>query len=212
MAGIDAGGDQGIALQGRALTVAVGRDAHVADQHVRKTSLRRFPCSLSFRRGLPHRKAEPGSRSAARRTPLPKNRCLPTGPPRRLRVNLGRHMTDRVALNLGLEEGENLSADASPVQALARDTTRPFFLCAFGRQMDCELWPVRHRLGVRQIPRAWFGDLAHQSARRLKRTQDFTVISSTISPEAFRRNLCRRRAASRLRASTRAEKAIAKYR
>jgi hypothetical protein len=177
-----------------------------------KTSLRRYPSSRSLRRGLPHGKAEQRSRSAARRTPLSENRCLPTSPPRRLRVNLGHYTTNRVAVSLGLEEGKNLSADASPIQTLARDTTRRFFLCAFGWQMDCELWPVGHRLGVRQIPRAWLRNLAQQSAYRLKRTQDFTVISSTISPEAFRRNLCRRRAASRLRASTRAEKAIAKYR
>jgi 2,4-dienoyl-CoA reductase-like NADH-dependent reductase (Old Yellow Enzyme family) len=81
-----------------------------------------------------------------------------------------------------------------------------------GGRIIAQLWPVRHPLGVRQIPGAWFGDLAHQSDHRLKRAQDFIGISSTISPEAFRRNLCRRRAASRLRASTRAEKAIAKYR
>ena len=34
---IDAGGEQGVALQVQHLPVAVGRDAHVADQHVRKT-------------------------------------------------------------------------------------------------------------------------------------------------------------------------------
>ena len=47
----------------------------------------------------------------------------------------------------------------------------------------------------------WHINQLHQ----LKRTQDFTVISSTLSPDAVRRTLCLRRAASRLRASTRAD-------
>ena len=41
-----------VALQVQHLPVAVGRDAHVADQHVRKTSPAGFPHSASFRQGL----------------------------------------------------------------------------------------------------------------------------------------------------------------
>ena len=49
---IDAGGKQRITLQVQHLPVAVGRDPHVADQHVRKTSRSEFPHIASFRRGL----------------------------------------------------------------------------------------------------------------------------------------------------------------
>ena len=49
---IDPGGEKGVALQVQHLPVAVGRDAHVADQHVRKTPSERFPHSASFRQGL----------------------------------------------------------------------------------------------------------------------------------------------------------------
>ena len=52
---IDAGGEQRVTLQVQNLTVAVGRDAHVADQHVRKTSSNGFPHSAPFRQGLPYR-------------------------------------------------------------------------------------------------------------------------------------------------------------
>ena len=48
--------EQGIALQGRSLAVAVRRDAHIADQHVRKTSYSEFPHTASFRRRLSHGK------------------------------------------------------------------------------------------------------------------------------------------------------------
>jgi hypothetical protein len=51
---IDAGGDEGITLQVEHLAVAIRRDAHVTDQHVRKTSFNRFPHIASFRQGLSH--------------------------------------------------------------------------------------------------------------------------------------------------------------
>src|SRR5690242_4885599 len=49
---IDAGGEQSVALQIQHLPVAVGRDAHVADQHVRKTSAAAYPYTAPFRQGL----------------------------------------------------------------------------------------------------------------------------------------------------------------
>ena len=49
---IDTGGDEGIPLQVKNLPVGVGRDAHVADQHVRKTSSFEFPHTAPFRQGL----------------------------------------------------------------------------------------------------------------------------------------------------------------
>ena len=49
---IDPGGEERVTLQVQNLTVAVRRDAHVADQHVRKTSSNEFPHSVSFRQGL----------------------------------------------------------------------------------------------------------------------------------------------------------------
>ena len=44
---IDAGGQQSITLQVQNLTVTVGRDAHVADQHVRKTLSKNTAVSAS---------------------------------------------------------------------------------------------------------------------------------------------------------------------
>jgi hypothetical protein len=52
---INAGSEQRVTLQIQHLTVAVGRDPHVADQHVRKTQLGRFSHSTPFRRGLSYR-------------------------------------------------------------------------------------------------------------------------------------------------------------
>ena len=49
---VDASGQERVALQVEHLAFAVSRDAHVADQHVRKTSLGRFPYHVSFRQGL----------------------------------------------------------------------------------------------------------------------------------------------------------------
>jgi hypothetical protein len=49
---VDTGGEERVALQVQHLTVALGGDAHVADQHVRKTPSGRFPHSASFRQGL----------------------------------------------------------------------------------------------------------------------------------------------------------------
>lgn len=49
---IDAGSDQSITLQVQHLAIAIRRDAHVADQHVRKTSFSRFPHTAPFRHGL----------------------------------------------------------------------------------------------------------------------------------------------------------------
>ena len=49
---VDPGGEKRVTLQVQNLAVAVGGDAHVADQHVRKTLLRGFPYSRSFRHGL----------------------------------------------------------------------------------------------------------------------------------------------------------------
>ena len=51
---IDTGSDQSITLQVQHLAVAICRDAHVADQHVRRTSLSGFPHSAPFRQGLSH--------------------------------------------------------------------------------------------------------------------------------------------------------------
>jgi hypothetical protein len=49
---INAGGDERVALQVKDLPVGVGRDPHVADQHVRKTSslgfLHRYPIPTGF--------------------------------------------------------------------------------------------------------------------------------------------------------------------
>lgn len=78
VAGINAGGDQRIALQGRALSVAVERDAHVPSQQVRKTSQGSFQYSLPFRQYLSFRKAEPMSLSATRPIGVSESRCLPT--------------------------------------------------------------------------------------------------------------------------------------
>ena len=44
--GIDPGGQQRITLQIKHLAVPIGRNAHVANQHVRKTSLTDFPCII----------------------------------------------------------------------------------------------------------------------------------------------------------------------
>ena len=41
------------------LPVALAGDTHVANQHVRKTLSWRFPCTISFRQGLPYRFAGP---------------------------------------------------------------------------------------------------------------------------------------------------------
>ena len=49
---VDTGGEERVALQVQHLTVALGGDAHVADQHVRKTPSGRFPHSTPFRQGL----------------------------------------------------------------------------------------------------------------------------------------------------------------
>jgi hypothetical protein len=54
MTPIDAGGDEGITLQVQHLAVAIRRDTHVTDQHVRKTPLNGFPHTASFRQGLSH--------------------------------------------------------------------------------------------------------------------------------------------------------------
>ncbi len=49
---VDAGGEERVTLQVQHLPVAVGGDAHVADQHVRKTSSGGFPHNAPFRQGL----------------------------------------------------------------------------------------------------------------------------------------------------------------
>ena len=49
---VDASREKRVALEIQHLTVAVRRDPHVADQHVRKTSRIRFPYVGSFRHGL----------------------------------------------------------------------------------------------------------------------------------------------------------------
>jgi hypothetical protein len=51
---IATGSDQSITLQVQHLAVAIRRDAYVANQHVRKTSLSRFPHNAPFRQGLSH--------------------------------------------------------------------------------------------------------------------------------------------------------------
>jgi hypothetical protein len=49
---IDTGGDERVSLQVKNLPVGVGRDPHVADQHVRKTSSLGFPHNAPFGQGL----------------------------------------------------------------------------------------------------------------------------------------------------------------
>jgi hypothetical protein len=49
---IDPGGEQRVTLQVHDLPVTAGGDAHVADQHVRKTSPKRFPHTAAFRHRL----------------------------------------------------------------------------------------------------------------------------------------------------------------
>lgn len=56
VSGVDAGTNQGVALQRRVLPVIVGRDTHIADKHVWKTLQRTFPSILSFRHGFSYRK------------------------------------------------------------------------------------------------------------------------------------------------------------
>ena len=59
----------------------VGRDAHVADQHVRKTSPEGFPHSASFRQGLSC-SFWPTNRRLPSRAVIPtENRCFPTPTP-----------------------------------------------------------------------------------------------------------------------------------
>ena len=55
MARIDASCQQRIALQVGGLAIIVGGDAHVADEHVRKTGLSRFSYALPLRYCFPHR-------------------------------------------------------------------------------------------------------------------------------------------------------------
>ena len=61
---VDPGRDQRVALEVDRLTVVGGRDAHVADRHVRKTSPREFPRSLASRRGLSRRQRRIGKGQA----------------------------------------------------------------------------------------------------------------------------------------------------
>jgi len=49
---IDTSGDERVSLQVKNLPVGVGRDTHVADQHVRKISSLGFPHTAPFRQGL----------------------------------------------------------------------------------------------------------------------------------------------------------------
>jgi hypothetical protein len=49
---VDTGGEERVTLQVQRLTVALRGDAHLADQHVRKTPSGRFPHSAPFRQGL----------------------------------------------------------------------------------------------------------------------------------------------------------------
>ena len=49
---IDPGGEQCIPLQVQHLPVAIGRDAHITDQHVRENLPQGFPHSAPFRQGL----------------------------------------------------------------------------------------------------------------------------------------------------------------
>jgi hypothetical protein len=48
---VKVGVQQCVALKVQHLSVVVAGNAHVADQHVRKTSLDRFPRNMSFRQG-----------------------------------------------------------------------------------------------------------------------------------------------------------------
>jgi len=60
---VDASDQKSVALQVQHLPVAVRRDAHVPDQHVRKTSPEEFPYDAPFRLGLSctFEAAQPGS-------------------------------------------------------------------------------------------------------------------------------------------------------
>jgi hypothetical protein len=49
---IDPGSEERVTLQVHDLAVTASADAHVADQHVRKTSPKQFPQTASFRQGL----------------------------------------------------------------------------------------------------------------------------------------------------------------
>jgi hypothetical protein len=51
---IDPRRQQGIALQIHYLAIAIGRHAHISDQHVRKSLIDWFPHTTPFRQGLPH--------------------------------------------------------------------------------------------------------------------------------------------------------------
>ncbi|TWB33269.1 hypothetical protein FBZ90_13511 [Nitrospirillum pindoramense] len=74
MAGVHSGSDQSIALQGLALTVILGRDAHVADQHVRKTPPKWFLRTLPFRHRFSCRKWQGAVGRDAVALPLSENR------------------------------------------------------------------------------------------------------------------------------------------
>ena len=52
MSFVDPAGEERVSLQVQGLAITVGGDAHIADQHVRKTPLVRFPHSAPFRQGL----------------------------------------------------------------------------------------------------------------------------------------------------------------
>src|SRR3954468_8549737 len=62
---VDAGREERVPLEIENLAVAVGGDTHIADQHVRKTSSRRFPHGASSRQDLSCSFLDPNGRAQA---------------------------------------------------------------------------------------------------------------------------------------------------
>jgi hypothetical protein len=76
---VNARGQQRVALEIRGLSIRLGRDAHVANQHERKTPKSRFPYDRLCRQGFPYIvSAVPGGVSLAA-IALSQNKCFPTG-------------------------------------------------------------------------------------------------------------------------------------
>jgi hypothetical protein len=70
---------QRVALQIRGLSIRLGRDAHVPDQHRRKTPKLRFPYDRLRRHGFPYIVLAVADRFSVAATDLSENKCFPTG-------------------------------------------------------------------------------------------------------------------------------------
>src|SRR3982750_821564 len=75
---VDAGRQQRVSLQVGGLAIMVGGDAHIADEHVRKTSKIRFPYTTSWRQGFSHTFSSQGQAEVDSRQRLSENSCLAT--------------------------------------------------------------------------------------------------------------------------------------